>query len=202
MWIVKLALRQPYTFAVLAILILIIGVFTITRMPTDILPVIDIPVVTVIWAYGGITPNDMEKRFVTQSERAYTTTVNDIEHIESQSVSGIGIVKIYFQPNANLSQAIAQVTASSQTILRAMPPGTQPPSIIRYDASDVPILQAAVSGKSESQSQLFDYAQNFIRTQLATVQGAQILAPYGGQSRQLAAALCPRTIPIRCLICY
>ncbi len=180
MWIVRLALKQPYTFAVMALLILLGGVLSILRTPTDIFPVFNIPVVTVIWSYNGITPNDMEKRFVTQSERAYTTTVGNIEHIESESVSGLGIVKIYFQPGADISSAIAQVTASSQTILRALPPGTTPPLILRYDASDVPVLQAVVSSPTESEQSLFDYAQQFIRTQLATVQGAQLPLPYGG----------------------
>ncbi len=183
MWIVRLALRRPYTFAVLALLILILGLASVLTMPTDVFPSINIPVITVIWSYGGITPSDMEKRFVTQSERAYTTSVNDIEHIESQSVSGIGVIKVYLQPNADVGQGLAQVAATSQVILRALPPGTTPPYIIRFDASDVPVVQAAVSSPSMSEQQLFDYSQNFIRTQLATVQGAQIPLPYGGRSR-------------------
>jgi multidrug efflux pump subunit AcrB len=185
MWIVKLALGRPYTFAVLALLILLIGIFTITRMATDIFPVINIPVVTVIWSYSGIDPNDMEKRFVSLTERAMTTTVNDIEHIQSESVSGVGIVKIYFQPGTDISESIAQVTATAQTILRTMPPGTTPPFIIRYDASDVPIIEASISSGTESQASISDYATNFIRTQLVTIHGAQIPAPYGQQSRQI-----------------
>jgi multidrug efflux pump subunit AcrB len=185
MWIVKLALRLPYTFAVLALLILLLGVFTITRMATDIFPVINIPVVTVIWSYSGIDPSDMEKRFVNVTERAMTTTVNDIEHIQSESVSGVGIVKIFFQPDADLSQGIAQVTATAQLVLRTMPPGTQPPAIIRYDASDVPIIEASVSSPTESEASLNDYATNFIRTQLVTIHGAQVPLPYGGKSRQI-----------------
>jgi multidrug efflux pump subunit AcrB len=183
MWIVQLALRRPYTFAVLALLILLLGIGSILTMPTDVFPSIDIPVITVIWNYNGITPNDMEKRIITQCERGYTLSVNDIEHIESQSVSGIGVIKIYLQPNADVSQGIAQVAAVSQTILRVLPPGTTPPYIIRFDASDVPVVQAVVSSPSLSEQQLFDEAQNFIRTQLVTVQGAQIPLPYGGRSR-------------------
>lgn len=121
MWIVQLALRRPYTFAVLALLILILGIASIFTMATDVFPTINIPVITVIWSYGGITPSDMEKRFVTQSERAYTTSVNDIEHIESQSVSGIGVIKVYLQPDADVGQGLAQVAATSQVILRALP---------------------------------------------------------------------------------
>ncbi len=185
MWIVRLALRQPYTFAVMALLILLLGALSIVRMPTDIFPVFNIPVVTVLWQYNGITPNDMATRFVAQSERAFTTTVANIEHTESQSVSGVGVIKIYFQPNADISTAIAQVTASAQTSLRILPPGTQPPLILRYDASDVPILQASVTSPTESQATLFDDAQQFIRTQLATVQGAQLPLPYGGANRTI-----------------
>ena len=194
MWIVQLALRRPYTFAVLALLILLLGVASIVTMATDVFPAINIPVVTVIWSYGGITPNDMEKRFVTQSERAYTTSVNDIEHIESQSVSGIGIIKIYLQPNADIGQGIAQVAATSQVILRALPPGTTPPYIIRFDASDVPVVQAVVGSPSMTEQQLFDYGQNFIRTQLATVQGAQIPLPYGGRSRLINVDVDPQAL--------
>ena len=194
MWIVRLALRKPYTFAVLALLILLLGIASITTMATDVFPAINIPVVTVIWSYGGITPSDMEKRFVTQSERAYTTSVNDIEHIESQSVSGIGVVKIYLQPDADIGQGIAQVAATSQVILRALPPGTTPPYIIRFDASDVPVVQAVVSSPSLSEQQLFDYGQNFIRTQLATVQGAQIPLPYGGRSRIINVDVDPQAL--------
>jgi multidrug efflux pump subunit AcrB len=185
MWIVKLALNRPYTFAVLALLILLLGVFTITRMATDIFPVINIPVVTIIWSYGGIDPSDMEKRFVTLTERAMTTTVNEIEHIQSESVTGVGIVKVFFQPGTDIAESVAQVTATAETILRTMPPGTTPPFIIRYDASDVPIIEASISSDTESQASLNDYATNFIRTQLVTIHGSQIPAAYGGQSRQV-----------------
>ncbi len=202
MWIVKLALRRPYTFAVLSLLILILGIASIVTMATDVFPAINIPVITVIWSYGGITPSDMEKRFITQSERAYTTSVSDIEHIESQSVSGIGVIKVYLQPNADLGQGVAQVAAVSQTILRALPPGTTPPYIIRFDASDVPIVQAAVTSTSLSEQQLFDYSQNFIRTQLATVQGAQIPLPYGGRSRTINVDIDPQKLYARGLSPY
>ena len=194
MWIVKLALNKPYTFAVLALLILLAGVGSILTMPTDVFPAIDIPVVTVIWSYPGFTPNDMEKRFVTQSERAYTTSVNDIEHIESQSVSGVGVIRIYFQPGANIAQGISQVTATSQTIQRILPPGTQPPYILRYDASDVPVIQAAIHSDTLTEQQLYDNATNFVRTQFATVQGAQVTLPYGGRSRIINVDINPQAL--------
>ena len=194
MWIVKLALNKPYTFAVLALLILLAGVGSILTMPTDVFPAIDIPVVTVIWSYPGFTPNDMEKRFVTQTERAYTTSVNDIQHIESQSVSGVGVIRVYFQPGADIAQGISQVTATSQTIQRILPPGTQPPYILRYDASDVPVIQAAISSKTLTEQQLSDYATNFVRTQFATVQGAQVTLPYGGRGRVINVDINPQAL--------
>src|SRR5579871_1858031 len=189
MWIVQLALRRPYTFVVMAVLILILGVVTIQRTPTDIFPVIDIPVVSVIWSYGGISPDDMEKRIATISERAATTTVADIEHIESQSLPGLTVIKFYFQPGAKVEAGVAQLTSIMQTILRVMPPGITPPLIIRYSASSVPILQLGVGSKSLSEQQLYDYGLNFVRTQLATVQGASIPLPYGGKARQIMVDL-------------
>ncbi len=197
MWIVKLALSKPYTFAVLALVILLAGVGSILSMPTDVFPAIDLPVVTVIWGYSGFTPNDMEKRFVTQSERAYTTSVNDIEHTESQSVSGVGVIRIYFQPGADVAQGIAQVVATSQTIQRILPPGTQPPYILRYDASDVPVIQAAVSSDTLPEQQLSDLSTNFIRTQMATVQGAQVPLPYGGRGRVINVDIDPQALTAR-----
>jgi len=194
MWIVKLALSKPYTFAVLALVILLAGVGSILTMATDVFPAIDLPVVTVIWAYAGFTPNDMEKRFVTQSERAYTTSVNDIEHTESQSVSGVGVIRIYFQPGADVAQGIAQVVATSQTIQRILPPGTQPPYILRYDASDVPVIQAAVSSDTLPEQQLSDLSTNFIRTQMATVQGAQVPLPFGGRGRLINVDIDPQAL--------
>ena len=194
MWIVKLALSKPYTFAVLALVILLAGVGSILSMATDVFPAIDLPVVTVIWSYPGFTPNDMEKRFVTQSERAYTTSVNDIEHTESQSVSGVGVIRIYFQPGADIAQGIAQTVATSQTIQRILPPGTQPPYILRYDASDVPVIQAAVSSDTLPEQQLSDLSTNFIRTQMATVQGAQVPLPYGGRGRLINVDIDPQAL--------
>lgn len=189
MWIVQLALRRPYTFVVMALLIVILGISTILRTPTDVFPVIDIPVVTVIWSYGGISPSEMEKRITTITERAATTTVNNIEHIESQSLSGITVVKFYFQPGVKGETAVAQLTSIMQTILRVMPPGVTPPLIIQYSASSVPILQMGVGSKTLSEQQLYDLGLNFVRTQLATVQGASIPLPYGGKARQIMVDL-------------
>jgi multidrug efflux pump subunit AcrB len=189
MWIVRLALRRPYTFTVMAILIVLLGIVTISRMATDIFPNIDIPVVSVIWSYPGVAPEEMEKRFVTICERAMTTTVNDIEHIESQSYNGISVIKVFFHEGAKVEAGVAQVTAICQTLLRIMPPGTTPPLIIQYSASNVPILQVGLSSKTLSEQQLFDYGLNFIRTQLSTVQGAQVPLPFGGKSRQIMVDL-------------
>ena len=189
MWIVRLALRRPYTFVVMSVLILILGIVSIETMSTDIFPTIDIPVVTVIWTYSGTSPDEMEKRFTTISERAMTTTVNDIEHIESQSVSGTSIIKVFFQPGVKIEAAVAQVTAVNQTILRVLPPGTTPPFILQFSASSVPILQAVLSSDKLSEADLYDIGLNFVRTQLATVQGAQVPAPYGGKARQIMVDL-------------
>jgi multidrug efflux pump subunit AcrB len=189
MWIVALALRRPYTFTVMAIMIVLLGIVTISRMATDIFPSIDIPVVSVIWGYPGVAPEEMEKRFCSLSERAMTTTVNDIEHIESQSYTGVSVVKVFFHEGANVEAAVAQVTAISQTILKQMPLGTTPPLIIQYSASDVPILQVAMSSKSISEADIYDYLQNFVRVPLATVQGAQIPFPYGGKVKQVMVDL-------------
>jgi multidrug efflux pump subunit AcrB len=169
----------------MAILIVLVGVVTITRMSTDIFPNINIPVVSVIWSYAGVAPEEMEKRFVTVSERAMTTTVNDIEHIESQSYNGVSVIKIFFHEGAKVEAGVAQITSIMQTLLRIMPPGTTPPLIIQYSASNVPILQLGLSGKGLSEQQLYDLGLNFIRTQLATIQGAQVPLPYGGKSRQV-----------------
>ena len=189
MWIVQLALRRPYTFVVMSLLIAILGVLSIETMSTDIFPTIDIPVVSVIWTYSGTSPDEMEKRFTTVSERGMTTAVNDIEHIESQSISGISIIKVFFQPGAKIEAGVAQITAVSQTILRTMPTGTTPPFILQYSASNVPILQAVLSSDSLSESDLYDLGNNFVRTQLATVQGAQVPSPYGGKARQIIVDL-------------
>lgn len=191
MWIVKLALRQPYTFIVMSLLILILGVVAIYRTPVDIFPVVDIPVVSVIWTYSGMGPQEMADRITTVSERAFTTTVSDIEHIESQTMNGVAVIKLFFQQGANIPEAVAEVTAVAQTILRLLPPGITPPLIIQYSASDVPVLQAAVYSDTLSEDQLNDYSNQFIRTQLATVQGAQVPLAYGGAPRNIMVDLDP-----------
>ena len=185
MWIVRVALRLPYTFVILAVMIVILGVLTIFRTPVDIFPSIDIPVVSVIWTYTGETPEEMAERIVTYSERAVTTTVNDLEHTESQSMNGVSVLKIFFQPNANISSAVAQVTSVMQTILRVLPPGITPPFIIQYSASNVPVIQMSVSSKTLPEQSLNDFALNFVRIQLANVQGAQVPLPFGGKVRQV-----------------
>ena len=189
MWIVRLALRRPYTFIVFALLILILGAYSILTMPTDIFPNIDIPVVTVVWNYTGLSADQMANRIVSNSERGITTTVGDVEHIESQSLDGVGIIKIFFQPHVDIGNAVAQVTAISQVMLRGLPPGSNPPFIIQYNASSVPVLQLGLSGKGLNEQQLYDLGQNTIRTQLATVEGAQTPFPYGGKQRQIQVDL-------------
>ncbi len=185
MWIVRLALRRPYTFVVFALLILILGTYSIVTMPTDIFPNIDIPVVTVVWNYNGLSADEISKRIVTNSERSMTTTVNDIDHIESQSLTGGAIIKIFFQPHVNIGNAVAQVTSINQTLLSSLPPGTTPPFIIQYNASSVPVLQISLTGNGLSEQQLNDIGQNNIRTQFATIEGAQTPYPYGGKQRQI-----------------
>ncbi len=189
MWIVALALRRPYTFVVMALVIIILTPITILRTPTDIFPDIDIPVVSVVWFYTGMSPQDMSERIVANSERGITTTVNDIEHMESQSVYGLGVIKVFFRPGTNLSAAIAQITAICQTMVRGMPPGTTPPLIISYSASTTPIVQLGLSSKTLPEQQLFDLGQNFLRTYLATVPGAATPYPYGGKMRQIQVDL-------------
>ena len=183
MWIVALALRRPYTFVVMALLILILSPVVILRTPTDIFPEINIPVISIVWNYAGLSPRDMSTRITSVTERGLTTLVNDIEHIESQSLTGVAVVKIFFRPNANIQTALAQVTAISQTAIRQLPPGTTPPLVIQYSASSVPILQVGLSSKTLPEQQLNDFALNFLRTQLITVPGAAIPYPYGGKSR-------------------
>jgi CzcA family heavy metal efflux pump len=189
MWIVALALRRPYTFVVMAIVILILTPITILRTPTDIFPDINIPVVSVVWFYSGMSPQDMADRIVANSERGITTTVNDIEHMESQSVYGLGIIKVFFRPGTNVQGAIAQITAICQTTVRGLPPGTTPPLIISYSASTTPIIQLGLSSKTLPEQQLFDLGQNFLRTFLATVPGAATPYPYGGKLRQIQVDL-------------
>jgi multidrug efflux pump subunit AcrB len=189
MWIVRLALRRPYTFAVFAFLILILGVFSILQMPTDIFPNIDIPVVTVVWMYNGLSAEQMADRIASPSERAMTTTVSDIEHIESQSLNGLSVIKIFFQPHVNIGMAVAEVTAVNQVQLRSLPPGSVPPFVIQYNASSVPVLMLGLTGQGLNEQQLFDFGQNNIRVQLATVEGAQTPYPYGGKQRQVQVDL-------------
>jgi multidrug efflux pump subunit AcrB len=188
-WIVQTALRRPYTFIVLAILIAIFGTLSALRTPTDIFPNINIPVVSVVWTYTGLLPNDMSGRVVYYYERTLTSQVGDIEHIESQSLDSYGVVKIFFQKNVDISAALAQVTAASQTVLKLLPPGITPPYVLSYSASTVPILQLALSSAKLPQMKLFDLGQNFIRPQLATVQGAAVPSPYGGKIRQVQVDL-------------
>ena len=189
MWIVRLALRQPYTFTVMALMLILLGWLSFANMSKDIFPSIDIPVVSVIWTYNGLPAQEMERRITTISERAMTTTVNDIEHIESQSLDGVSIIRVFFQPNAKIEAGVAQVTAINQTILKVMPPGAMPPLILRYSASDVPIVQLSIGSKTLPEQDLYDFASNFIRVQLATVQGASIPLPYGGKPRQIMVDL-------------
>jgi CzcA family heavy metal efflux pump len=189
MWIVALALRRPYTFIVMALVIIILTPITILRTPTDIFPDIDIPVVSVVWFYTGLSPDDMANRIVANSERGITTTVNDIEHMESQSVYGLGIIKIFFRPGTNVQGAIAQITAICQTTVRGLPPGTTPPLIISYSASTTPIVQLGLSSKTLPEQELFDLGQNFLRNFLATVPGAATPYPYGGKIRQIQVDL-------------
>src|ERR1700720_1163401 len=194
MWIVRLALRRPYTFVVVAILIVIMGTLAIFRTPTDIFPNINIPVVSIIWTFNGLVPEDMADRIVSITERALTTTVDNIEHVESQSLNGIAVVKVFLQPTANIQRGIAQITAVSQTQLRQLPPGTTPPLILAYSASSVPVLQLALSGQGLSEQQLNDYGLNFIRTQIVTIPGAAVPYPYGGKQREVQVDLNPAAL--------
>ncbi len=191
MWIVRVALDRPYTFIVLAILILIVSPVVISRMPTDIFPNIDIPVVAADWTYTGMSPEEFEGRIVSSYERTLSTTVNDIEHIESQTLNGMAVIKIFFQPNVNVTTAIAQVTAISQTVLKSMPPGMNPPLVMNYNASTVPILQLSLSSNRLPEQELTDLGMNFMRSQLATVPGAAVPWPYGGKTPAIMIDLNP-----------
>src|SRR5947207_5716155 len=189
MWIVQLALKRTYTFVVVALLIAVLGAVSIYRMSTDIFPNIDIPVVSVVWQFTGMPADEIETRIIFVNERVLTASVNGIEHIESQSLDGVGVIRIYFQPGASIAEAEAQVTATCQTLLKVMPPGITPPYIVRYSATSVPILQIAVSSDTLTEQQIFDYAQNFIIQQLGTVQGARVPQPWGGKQRQVMVDL-------------
>src|SRR6201987_282475 len=185
MWIVRFALQRPYTFVIVAVLIAIFGISAILTTPTDVLPDIDIPIVSVIWTYSGMDADDMSKRIIAVCERALPTTVNNIQYTESQSYSGVGVIKIHFQPNVQIDLAIAQVTALSQSLLLLMPTGILPPYVLKYDASSVPIVQVSLGGQGLSQTELYDLGQNFVRGQLATIRGAAVPLPYGGKQRSI-----------------
>ncbi len=183
--IVRVALGKPYTFVVMAMLIVIFGVTAAIKTPTDIFPNIGIPVVAVVWTYDGLPADDMSKRVIYYYERTLSSQVNDIEHIESQSLPRYGIVKVFFQPGVNINGALAQTTAASQTVLKYLPPGITPPFVLSFNASSVPVIQLALSSKTLSQAQLFDLGQNFIRPQLSSVAGTAIPSPYGGKILQV-----------------
>jgi CzcA family heavy metal efflux pump len=194
MWIVRLALRRPLSVAVMALLMLVLGVLSFSRMNVDIFPAIDLPVVNVLWSYPGLSATDMERRVVWISERAFSTTVNGIEHIESESLAGIGILRVYFHSGATVAGAIAQINAVAETILRSMPPGMQAPNIIDYNAANVPVAQLNVSSDALSEQELFDYGLNFIRPKLFTIEGLSAPAPFGGMSRAVVVNLDPTAL--------
>jgi len=189
MWIVKLALRRPYTFVVMAVLIAVLGGVAIATLPVDIFPYIDIPIVSIVWQYNGLSPEEMENRIVTNFERALTSNVVDIEHIESQSYQSISVVRVYFHPNVQVDLALAQIVTQCQVQVRNMPPGTFPPQVLKYDAASVPILQLGLSSTTLPEQEVFDLGNNFIRTPLATVQGANVSYPFGGKTRQVMVDL-------------
>src|SRR5438445_8976891 len=194
MWIVRLALRRPYTIAVICALIGIFGLLSTSRMKTDILPAIDIPVVIVVWNYPGLSAQDMERRVVFISERAISTTVSGVSRIDSQSMNGIGILKVYFEPGSDIGGAIAQIVSVSLTASRIMPPGITPPSIIRYNASNVPVAQMTIGSKTLSEQELFDYGLNFIRLRLFTIPGLATPAPVRGKLRQIMVDIDPARV--------
>src|SRR5216684_9086591 len=183
MWIVRLALRRPYTFVVGALVLLLLTPLVLLRTPTDIFPEINIPVISVVWQYAGLNATEIEQRLIYLHERSLTATVNDIEHIESNSYNGVGVIKVFLQPGSSVDAGVAQITAVAQTILRQMPPGQTPPLIIRYNASSVPILQYSLTSKKMSEQEIYDLGQNQVRVFLSTVQGAQLPWPYGGKTR-------------------
>jgi multidrug efflux pump subunit AcrB len=194
MWIVRLALRRPYTFVVVSLLMLLFGIGTCVEAPKDIYPYINIPVVTIVWSYTGLPPEEMEGRIVTVCERALTTTVNDIEHTQSESYEGVAVVRVFFQPTVKVELAMSQITAVVQTILRVLPPGTFPPNILKYDASSVPIVQLGLSGQGLTEEELYDLGLSFIRPRLANVEGASVPLPYGGKVRQVQVDIDPNLL--------
>jgi multidrug efflux pump subunit AcrB len=197
MWIVRLALRRPYTVAVMSLLILVMGILSLSRMIVDIFPVIDIPVVIVVWNYPGLPPEDMERRVVVIAERAYSTTVNGIQRIESQSIPGTGMLKVYFYPGTEIGAAISQISSVSSTLLRIVPPGMQPPVIVQFNASNVPVAQLTVSSETLPEEKLFDYGLNFIRVRLFTIPGLSTPAPFGGKNRQITVDIDPEALTAR-----
>ncbi len=197
MWIVELALRRRYTFIVVALLIFIIGPLSVLRTPTDIFPNIDIPVLSIVWSFNGFSAEDMAHRVTSPVERALTTDVDNIEHIESQTLNGVAVIKVFFHPGADINRAIAEAAANSSSLLRNLPPGILPPLILSYNASTVPILQLALSSKTLPEQELYDYGNNFIRTQLATVQGAAVPLPFGGKVRQIMVDIDSRALQAR-----
>src|SRR6185312_7891092 len=180
MWLVHLALRRPYTFVCFSILVLVFGIVAIENMAIDIFPAINIPVLSVLWSYGGLSPKEMEQRVVTLAERVYSSYVNDIEHIESQSLNGLSIIKVYFQPDGNLESGIAQIAAASQAVTHNMPAGITPPFMLRFNATDVAVLQLSLGSPKRTEAELQDFATNFVRIPLATVHGATVPPAYGG----------------------
>jgi multidrug efflux pump subunit AcrB len=197
MWIVRLALRRPYTVAVMSLLILVMGILSLSRMIVDIFPLIDIPVVIVVWSYPGLPPQEMERRVVIIAERAYSTTVNGIQRIESQSIPGIGMLKVFFYPGTSIGAAISQISSVSGTLLRIAPPGIQPPVIVQFNASNVPVAQLTVFSKTLSEQELFDYGLNFIRVRLFTIPGLSTPAPFGGKNRQIMVDIDPGALTAR-----
>ena len=194
MWIVRLALRRPYTFVVMALAIILLTPVVLLRTPVDIFPDINIPVISLVWTYNGLQPQEMEQRITSNVERGVTTLVSDVEHIESQSLNGIAVIKVFFQPGANIQTALAQTAAISQTFLRFLPPGTTPPLVIIYSASTVPVIQIGLTSDTLSEQQLFDFGNYFIRTQLATVPGAATPFPYGGKQRVVSVDIDPTAL--------
>ncbi|HEX9011725.1 MAG TPA: efflux RND transporter permease subunit, partial [Holophagaceae bacterium] len=197
MWIVRLALRRPYTTAVMCLLVLMMGALSVQRMLVDIFPSIDIPVVAVVWQYNGLSPEEMERRVVTISERSLSTTVSGIQRIESQSIQGVGLMRVYFQPGTDIASAIAQISSVSGTILRILPPGMTAPAIIQFNASNVPVVQLTARSDALPEQKIFDYALNFIRIRLFTIPGLSTPLPYGGKGRQVSVDIDPAKLAAR-----
>src|SRR5947207_3784685 len=197
MWIVRLALRRPYTIAVACSLVFIFGLLSVSKMKTDILPAIDIPVVIVVWNYPGLSAEDMERRVVFISERAMSSTVSGISRIDSQSMSGLGILKVWFEPGSDIGGAIAQISSVMLTASRIMPPGITPPVIVRFNASNVPVAQLTISSRTLKEEQLFDYGLNFVRLRLFTIPGLASPAPYGRRQRQIMVDFDPQRVAAR-----